>query len=309
MGIDGSTEIAIWNLNSNILKTRCQNEIITNNNFIDKNNNNYLEEEEAANRDDEYDLQDFPGRGIAREVARLRRRYEEEDEYERRGLEFPLKYPGLPQAFDYHSQIERRYYDDDDDLDEDDDYLVYRNANNNYQRDSDVDIDAEAEGGDQEDDEEEDPIANQSAEMFCQTAMSLDMDNAELMFNLMYFGEGHSGSVGNIINCALEETVALHSENNTPYKLKPAADSIIANLHSAVRQAGDNLSKASETEIQCSVCRGDIEEGETYTKLPRCQHLFHSECIVRWFKMVSSTLFIVLIFVMISNYLKFPFLV
>ncbi len=40
------------------------------------------------------------------------------------------------------------------------------------------------------------------------------MDNEDMLFNLMYFGEA-GANVGHILDAAREETVAMHSANNT----------------------------------------------------------------------------------------------
>lgn len=33
---------------------------------------------------------------------------------------------------------------------------------------------------------------------------------------------------------------------------------------------------------ECSVCLSGFSEGEDVRKLPKCKHLFHSECIDMW---------------------------
>lgn len=60
---------------------------------------------------------------------------------------------------------------------------------------------------------------------------SLGMDRDDLLFNMLYFNpEGASLSMGAAINNAIEETVALHSASNTPYKLHPATPEDLQNL-------------------------------------------------------------------------------
>lgn len=49
---------------------------------------------------------------------------------------------------------------------------------------------------------------------FAQSAMSLGMDNDDLIFNLLYFGD-NSSSFQTMFNSAIEETVAAHSAGNT----------------------------------------------------------------------------------------------
>lgn len=144
----------------------------------------------------------------------------------------------------------------------------------------------------------------QSWEMVSQ---SLGMDGDELLFNMMYFGDDGSGSpmksLGAAINNAIEETVALHSENNTPYKLRPASIEQLEKLHSAsfsyspdggVRQY-DEESKASAhprpeaaaDTRDCLVCREEFTSGCSLIKLPRCAHVFHSECLEKWLQLQS----------------------
>jgi hypothetical protein len=64
--------------------------------------------------------------------------------------------------------------------------------------------------GDDEDDEE----AQQLRMLFTQSAMSMDMDNEDLIFNLLYFG-GDTSNFASMMNNAAEETVAAHSAGNT----------------------------------------------------------------------------------------------
>ena len=187
------------------------------------------------------------------------------------------------------NEFDNEYENESDDYDEnlilhDGKYYYYANANDDNMSDDEQYCDDIVTGnGDFQN-------MDSNVEMFCQTAMSLEMNNAELMFNLMYFGGGgtqHS-NVANIINSALEETVALHSEQNTPYKLKPAPDIILSKLavHSQVH-AEDDCYNGNGAELNCSVCRDVIDFGESFTRLPQCHHLFHTECILRWFKMQS----------------------
>jgi hypothetical protein len=49
---------------------------------------------------------------------------------------------------------------------------------------------------------------------FAQSAMSLGMDNDDLIFNLLYFGD-NTMSFQSMFNSAIEETVAAHSAENT----------------------------------------------------------------------------------------------
>lgn len=126
-----------------------------------------------------------------------------------------------------------------------------------------------------------------AAEMFAHTALSLGMDNDDLLFNLMYFGEGES-SFGAVMNNVQSETLALHSENNTPYKLKPASTSAISGLsrlHFGVDIAATAEEKRS-LDCDCAVCKDDIEHGTAVLQIPSCQHFFHEECLLRWINLV-----------------------
>jgi hypothetical protein len=49
----------------------------------------------------------------------------------------------------------------------------------------------------------------------------------------------------------------------------------------------------------CSVCQCDFDVDEETVKLP-CDHFFHSDCILPWFKLVS-TLYILFSSLALSN--------
>jgi hypothetical protein len=83
-----------------------------------------------------------------------------------------------------------------------------------------------------------------------------------------------------MLNNAFEETVALHSENNTPYKLRPASKDTINSIKSS-KYTND------ENEKECIVCRDEMEVGCEIIKLPHCHHCFHRPCIVRWLELQS----------------------
>lgn len=127
-----------------------------------------------------------------------------------------------------------------------------------------------------------------AAEMFSHTAMSLGMDNDDLLFNLMYFNEGQNSTFGAMMDGVQSETLALHSENNTPYKLKPASTSAISGL--TRMQFGVDLGQTQEErvhlECECAVCKDDIEEDMAVLQIPSCQHFFHEECLLRWINLV-----------------------
>ena len=75
----------------------------------------------------------------------------------------------------------------------------------------------EEEGEDESEHSEEEFNEQEEENMrmhFAQSAMSLGMDNDDLIFNLLYFGD-NSTSFQTMFNSAIEETVAAHSAGNT----------------------------------------------------------------------------------------------
>lgn len=120
------------------------------------------------------------------------------------------------------------------------------------------------------------------AEMFAHTALSLGMDNEDLLFNLMYFSEAENATLGSVMEGVQNETLALHSQNNTPYKLKPASERAVRGLHHKV--FGVTL---HSDECECQVCKDEIEVQSDVIQIPSCQHFFHEECLLRWIKLVS----------------------
>lgn len=115
------------------------------------------------------------------------------------------------------------------------------------------------------------------------TAMSLGMDYDEFLFNVLYFGDGQVPNLSTAISNAREETVALHSENNTPYKLRPASSTAIEGLKSEVLH---NLNDLEEPD--CAICKENMELNNEVIFLTSCRHCFHMECLVRWIKLVSA---------------------
>lgn len=138
-----------------------------------------------------------------------------------------------------------------------------------------IDIGEHIDEKDSEAAEDEEDFAIKSAEMFHNTAMSLEMNNEELLFNLMYFGGESSSSFDNMVNNALEETVALHSDNNTPYKLKPASANDISYLK--ICKLDFEL-----LDDECSICRDNILINDSYIQLENCCHYFHDQCLMKW---------------------------
>jgi hypothetical protein len=113
----------------------------------------------------------------------------------------------------------------------------------------------------------------------------------------------------------MTETFALHSENNTPYKLKPVSQDDLEKLKpetldesfsARMGQGGrgdaqqqqhyvDDAKARSESEsavgpeskgcgLECVVCKEELELGTSVLKLPHCGHTFHEVCVSKWFK-------------------------
>ena len=133
-------------------------------------------------------------------------------------------------------------------------------------------------------------VASMDRDMLQYTTMSLGMDPEDLLFNMMYFGDTQShspGNMGNMLNAVIEETIAAHSENNTPYKLKPVPTSILAHVRSETLYDLDEIE-----ERDCAVCKEEFEMGSKVILLNKCNHRFHGECLRHWMHMVSSHHFI-----------------
>lgn len=131
------------------------------------------------------------------------------------------------------------------------------------------------------------PVDNPSetgsaADIFAATAMSLGLDNDDLLFNMMFFDDGSLPNFGSIMNTMQQETLALHSENNTPYKLNPANEKAISHLIQEKFQQQD-----SNADNECSVCKDEIDHGADIIRIPTCRHYFHAECLSRWIQLVS----------------------
>mmetsp|Transcript_8671 Transcript_8671/g.9435 ORF Transcript_8671/g.9435 Transcript_8671/m.9435 type:complete len:413 (-) Transcript_8671:469-1707(-) len=120
---------------------------------------------------------------------------------------------------------------------------------------------------------------NQS-DLFAQTAMSLGLEGDDLLFNMMFFDDGTGGTFGQLLDTMQQETLALHSENNTPYRLNPADDSTVAELIEEEYE----INKTGE-ETECQVCKDELENGNELLRVPHCHHYFHKECLLRWIKM------------------------
>lgn len=119
-----------------------------------------------------------------------------------------------------------------------------------------------------------------------QTAMSFDMDDNDLLFNLLYFNENPEGldtsNIGSICETAVTETLAAHSEGNTPYKLRPASEKLQAEFDGSEKLTKEIFNRLDVTE--CSICLDEmlIDCKIAYLK---CSHCFHCDCFLRWIKL------------------------
>lgn len=170
--------------------------------------------------------------------------------------------------------------DEDDDYDCEVDYHRYNNDLSRFQPSYDADEDRLLSN------RSESPTnsAIAAAELFQATAMSLEIENDELLFNMLYFNEDiNCKSFGGNIQTALDETVALHSEHNTPYKLRPASIDTLSSLIINVM----NVEQMELYDRECSICKDTIEIDNNFIKSPSCNHIFHSNCIIQWIKLQS----------------------
>lgn len=140
---------------------------------------------------------------------------------------------------------------------------------------------------DDEDEEASPPRINgDEADMFLQTALSLGMDNEDLLFNMMFFDEGHAATFGAMLNTMQTETLALHSENNTPYKLNPANDkaksSLMEETYCTEVHAKAREGYGEDDHRECAVCKDEMDDGCIILRIPTCRHFFHQECLLRW---------------------------
>lgn len=113
------------------------------------------------------------------------------------------------------------------------------------------------------------------------------MGNEDLLFNLLYFSDSKTTTAAQMTSCinsAMEETVALYSEHNTPYKMTPLSEA------SKEKLKIDILSDYSHfgDEKDCLVCRELMEINSQVLWLPMCKHCFHYDCIMKWFDFQNS---------------------
>lgn len=57
---------------------------------------------------------------------------------------------------------------------------------------------------------------------------------------------------------------------------------VMASLPAIVFKLPENQDPAGAA-VECAVCLSAVEDGETARILPNCKHIFHSECIDKWF--------------------------
>lgn len=67
----------------------------------------------------------------------------------------------------------------------------------------------------EEGDEYSDGVNEENMNNLVYSAMSLGMDNDELLFNMFYFGDDGGSGFRQSMNTAIEETYAAHSTGNT----------------------------------------------------------------------------------------------
>ncbi|KAD4180500.1 hypothetical protein E3N88_29091 [Mikania micrantha] len=69
-----------------------------------------------------------------------------------------------------------------------------------------------------------------------------------------------------------------NNNNNVMIMLSGSSEPRSSSLPSSFRyKKGIN-----KTQIECSVCLSEFEEGEEMRKMPRCNHSFHASCIDMW---------------------------
>ena len=149
-------------------------------------------------------------------------------------------------------------------------------------------------------------MMQQNQENWSMLKHSLEMSGEDLLLNMLYFSdEGaaatvmeDSASMGKVLDGAMTETLALHSENNTPYKLKPAskeemeklqAETLDAEISGSLKVNLDRADSGGGPEskgcgLECVVCKEELELGDKIMRLPQCGHTFHEGCLSTWFQ-------------------------
>ena len=69
-----------------------------------------------------------------------------------------------------------------------------------------------------------------------------------------------------------------------PYKLTPASESALETLKVTV--VTDCLCRELDLH-ECLICQETIAVGNDIAIMPGCEHAFHKECVLKWFRLVS----------------------
>ena len=137
-----------------------------------------------------------------------------------------------------------------------------------------------------DDDYENKLLAEDQGCSLSRTALSFDMDDNDLLFNLLYFNENPEGfsaaNMGAICETAVTETLAAHSEGNTPYKLRPASEKVQAEFDGSAKLTEEIFNKIDSPE--CAICLDEMLIDSEIAYL-NCAHCFHRECFLRWIKL------------------------
>ena len=130
-----------------------------------------------------------------------------------------------------------------------------------------------------------DDLSIANADGFSHTALAFDMDDNDLLFNILYFNESNSGieieNLGQICETVITETVAAHSEGNTPYKLHPASEKLKTSFKS--KKLISLEYKLDDCE--CQICKDEMSYNSDVIFLSNCKHYFHHECFIRWIEL------------------------
>merc|ERR1711916_255593 len=95
-------------------------------------------------------------------------------------------------------------------------------------------------------------------------------------------GEGlDTSNIGAICETAVTETLAAHSEGNTPYKLRPASEKVQNEFEPETL----NREMLGLEDYECVICKDEMEDGCRISLLKKCKHCFHAECFLRWIKL------------------------
>ncbi|KAJ4794680.1 hypothetical protein LUZ62_045926 [Rhynchospora pubera] len=81
--------------------------------------------------------------------------------------------------------------------------------------------------------------------------------------------------------------IGLAPRSYAPARPSGLRRSVIAKLPVVAYQKGKEYEDGDEPD-ECTVCLGELEEGEQVRVLPRCKHLFHVDCIDMWLRSNST---------------------